>query len=150
MFVRWQHRRRRARGVAPSTVHWAAVLVQAARVRGRPVQRHLAYLGGTTEEDAKDVGRRVQFWEKASEELDALGDQLSTEERRKIESGLASWVQRPTARERREQQRQRQQQREQQREQQHETLQRILELETELEAERERLLDYQENVERGP
>jgi hypothetical protein len=96
MYVRWQTRRRTTRGEA--TAHWAAVLVENVRVKGRPTQRHVAYLGGITEADAtEDAGRRIQFWEKATELLDALKN-MPAEERRRVESTLAARVPRPTAR----------------------------------------------------
>jgi hypothetical protein len=51
MFVRWQKRQRKRRvfgGEGPD-MHWAAILSESERVDGKPVQRHIAYLGGLTE-----------------------------------------------------------------------------------------------------
>jgi hypothetical protein len=39
-------------------VHWAAVLVEGARVKGKPVQHHIAYLGGITESAIEIVAQR--------------------------------------------------------------------------------------------
>ena len=48
MFVRWQTRERRNRafggGKGPD-MHWSAILVEGQRIDGKPVQRHVAYLG---------------------------------------------------------------------------------------------------------
>jgi hypothetical protein len=96
MFVRWQtrpktqHRR---------SEHWAAVLVRNTRINGKPTSHHVAYLGGITKSDAKDAECRVQFWAKASSVLAGLGDQLSTEQRRKIEAALAPRVPKPNKKE---------------------------------------------------
>jgi hypothetical protein len=98
MYVRWINRPRTKQG--RPTVHWAAVLVENKWIDGRPIQQHVAYLGGITQADAKrSVEQRSQFWDKATELLDGLDRQLSVEQRRKIEVSLAARVPRPTGKE---------------------------------------------------
>jgi hypothetical protein len=96
MYVRWQTRKRPQ---GKQAEHWAAILVSMARVGGNPTQQHIAYLGGITKAAVKDTECRVQFWVKASSVLAGLGDQLSSEQRRKIEAALAARVPKPSNRE---------------------------------------------------
>ena len=91
MFVRWQtrpktqHRR---------SEHWAAILASNTRINGKPTHKHIAYLGGITKADAKNVERRIQFWDKATEQLDRL--RVAAKERLKIAAALVARVPRPT------------------------------------------------------
>jgi hypothetical protein len=89
MYVRWINRSRK------NAVHLAAVLVENKWTDGRPIQHHIAYLGGITRTDAKDAERRVQFWAKVRAVLAGLGEQVSSEQRRKIEAALAARVPKP-------------------------------------------------------
>jgi hypothetical protein len=94
MFVRWQQR---GKTKFRSSEHWAAILAHNARIKGKPTQRHIAYLGGISKADAASIDGRIQFWFKAIEVLDGLGHRISTEERRKIEAALATRVPRPSS-----------------------------------------------------
>ena len=96
IFVRWIQRQRLQGG---RTVHWRAILAQAVRVGGMPRQQHVAYLGGITKADAaKNVERRVEFWDTATTKLDEV--KLGSAERRKVEAALAARVPRPSREER--------------------------------------------------
>ena len=105
MFVRWQKRKRRTqywhfdqRRYLNGVHHLAAVLVESKRVNGKPVLRHLAYLGGINETQLKTLRHRVWFWESATERLDKL--KVKGAERAKIEAALAKVAARPTSAER--------------------------------------------------
>jgi hypothetical protein len=94
MFVRWLCRKRKHGGVA---THMAALLISSSRNkdRHRHHQKHLAYLGGITREDARDNSTaRAAFWATALNKLDGL--KLPADERAKIEEQLAARVPRPT------------------------------------------------------
>ena len=65
MFVRWQTRERRNRafgGDKGPGMHWSAILVEGQRIDGKPVQRHVAYLGGITESAIELPAQRAFFW----------------------------------------------------------------------------------------
>src|SRR5215467_4946749 len=89
MFLRW---RRRKRSNPFFDVHWAAVLVEGARVNGRQTQRHIAYLGGITESAIRDDNQRRHFWNYVYEQLDGLSDRMSIDDRRHIEATIAAKV----------------------------------------------------------
>jgi ClpX C4-type zinc finger len=80
MFVRWQSGKSRA----GNEVHLRAILVEAVRVGGRPVQRHIAYLGGITESKASDTQVRCRFWTAVLERLNRLSNRVSENERQRI------------------------------------------------------------------
>ena len=113
MYLRWQSRKRRSprygKGLRRSRVltvradsgkqdvHWAAVLAESTRVKGKPVQRHVAYLGGITESAIEIVvAQRCLFWQHADEQLSRLGNRTSAEYRARVEAALAKRVPRPT------------------------------------------------------
>ena len=106
MYVRWQSRKRRTDPPGMQAVHWAAVLVENSRVNGKPVQQHIAYLGGISitggdfegdEDDLKySINQRGVFWLRVFEKLDQLGKRMSVEVRRRIEASVALRVPRPT------------------------------------------------------
>jgi hypothetical protein len=100
MFVRWQSRQRnhasfgsRRRG----DTHWRAIVVESARVNGKPTQRHVAYLIGFTESAIKIDAQRCHIWDKISERLDQLHNQITPDDRQKIEEAIALKMQRPSA-----------------------------------------------------
>jgi hypothetical protein len=95
MFVRWQSRKRATRefggwgkplknvryrghhgisrrGSNKQDVHWAAILVESVRVKGKPAPRHVAYLGGITESAIEIAAQRRFFWDEVTERLDGL------------------------------------------------------------------------------
>jgi hypothetical protein len=86
MYVRWQNRKR-ARGV-----HHAAVLVTNARVKGKPKQQHVAYLGGITTEALAIATQRAVFWDHALAQLQRLHNRITPAERKAIIAALASKV----------------------------------------------------------
>lgn len=119
MFVRWQKRKRISpafggfghqiedaaarykfvntrRATNEQDVHWAVILVESVRVDGKPRQRHVAYVGGITESAIEIDIQRCHFWDQISARLDALGNQMTTADREKIEAAIAEKVPRPT------------------------------------------------------
>src|SRR5215472_10796538 len=78
MYVRWQHRKRAS----------SAILVETARVKGKPTQRHLAYLGGIA--DATDSAQRHRFWASVLAVLARLGNQITPAQRKAIIAALAT------------------------------------------------------------
>jgi hypothetical protein len=98
MFIRWQHRKRRTTFhlSREGDVHWAAILAESARVDGKPTQRHIAYLGGFTESQAKIPAQQCHIWDAISERLDSFGKRLNPAERKRIEAAIAEKVPRPS------------------------------------------------------
>jgi hypothetical protein len=100
MFVRWQSRQRErapfgfGRG---GDTHWRAIVVESARIAGKPKQRHIAYLVGFTESAIEIEAQRCHLWDHISARLDQLGNQITPDDREKIEASVAAKVQRPTA-----------------------------------------------------
>ena len=103
MYVRWQL-------VFPKCP--TAVLVESARVNGKPRQRHIAYLGKVDHramDDKNYLARRgiagygahyrAWWWYRISKKLDALANRVLPDDRRKVEAALAREVPRPTAEE---------------------------------------------------
>jgi hypothetical protein len=86
MYVRWQH---------VFNKNTTAILVESTRVNGKPRQRHIAYLGSIDYwalNGKNDVQYRAQWWHNISSKLDALGNRVLPENRRKIEAALAKEV----------------------------------------------------------
>ena len=77
-------------------VHWAAILVEASRVDGKPKQEHIAYLGGITESAIEILPQRCYFWDEVTERLDQLGNRMPADERLHIENAIAERVPLPT------------------------------------------------------
>ena len=100
MFVRWQTRERRNRafggGKGPD-MHWSAILVEGQRIDGKPVQRHVAYLGGITESAIELAAQRAFFWKGVTQQLDRLA--VSEDDRARIEAAVEAKVPRLTRRE---------------------------------------------------
>jgi hypothetical protein len=96
MYVKWEHRWGR-RGTA-------AVLVESARVDGKPRQRHIAYLATYTNSlyslkegehhDEHNVHRRAWFWHDIMQRLASLD--LSAEQRSHITTLVAKRLPKPT------------------------------------------------------
>src|SRR5262245_15922994 len=87
MYVRWQTRKRKQAN------HLAAVLVENVWIKGRPVQQHIAYLGGVT---GNAVENRQQFWAKVNSRLDRLANRVTNDERAAIVASIAAKVPPPT------------------------------------------------------
>ena len=100
MFVRWQTRERRNRafggGKGPD-LHWSALLVESQRIDGKPVQRHVAYLGGIAESAIELAAQRAFFWKGVTQQLDRLA--VSEDDRARIEVAVEAKVPRLTRRE---------------------------------------------------
>jgi hypothetical protein len=99
MFVRWQSRQRNRAVFGPygkGDVRWRVVLVESARVNGKPRQRHICYLGSVTESAIKLLIQRCHFWDKVGERLDRLGNQITTADRDRIEAVISEKVPRPS------------------------------------------------------
>jgi hypothetical protein len=102
MFVRWQRRvstawwRQKPHTRKNHPAHWAAILVESVRVKGKPTQRHIAYLAGIKEERLGELNGRCRFYMDVVATLDRLGNQVSAEERKQIETTLMRKVPCPT------------------------------------------------------
>ena len=80
MYVRWQSRKQRTvkwrqrdtRG--KDDIYWSAILVENVRVKGKPTQQHVAYLGGITESamTLDTPARRIYFWNDVKRQLAGL------------------------------------------------------------------------------
>jgi ClpX C4-type zinc finger len=100
MFVRWQLRQRKSstfgRGRGDGDTHWGAVVVESTRVNGKPAQRHIGYIVGFTESQAAIDPQRCHLWDRISERLDQLGNQITAADRKQIEAAIAEKLLRPT------------------------------------------------------
>jgi hypothetical protein len=91
MFIRWQSRKRRSSeyGSGPD-VRWQAVLVEAKRVDGRPVQKHIAVITTFTESALPIIFQRCHIWDDVTDRLDRLGNRLTADDRERIEQTIAA------------------------------------------------------------
>jgi hypothetical protein len=99
MYIRWQSRlldRSQFGSYTEDDVHWRAVLVESERVKGKPRQRHIAYIAGFTESAIKIAAQRCHIWDRVTVCLDRLGKKITAESRAKIEAAIAEKVPRPT------------------------------------------------------
>jgi hypothetical protein len=98
MYLRWQSRKRERPqfGWQGQDTRWSAVIVETARIGGKPKQRHVAYLVGFTESAIKIDAQRCHLWDHISARLDQLGNQITPDDREKIEAAIAKKVRRPT------------------------------------------------------
>ena len=107
MFVQWQRRDERRRTTNRfvymyPTADEYAVLVESARVNGKPRQRHVAYLGSYHDDprdfiplhwrNGPDLHYRVWWWHRMTAKLDALGNVIPADQRPRIEAALAKKV----------------------------------------------------------
>ncbi|MPZ40394.1 MAG: hypothetical protein GEU95_20535 [Rhizobiales bacterium] len=105
MFIRWQSRKLKkakfGRGRDGGDTSWTAILAEAERVDGRPVQRHIAYLGSITDSaiNLPTPAQRVFFYDRILEELAAL--KLAPAQRKAILAAIAKKVPAVTAADRR-------------------------------------------------
>ena len=99
MFIRWQSRERQKPEFGPDgipDVGWTVVLAESCRVDGKPRQRHIAYLASITESAIKIDPQRCYFWDRVTRALNRLGNQVSDDDRAKIEEAIALKVPRPS------------------------------------------------------
>jgi hypothetical protein len=104
MYIRWQKRKRRTAWSydhrnGDGDIHHCAILAQSVRINGKPTQRHVAYLVGFTESQAKVLPQRCHCWNKIRTVLDRVGDAISLKGRQRIESEIAARLPRPNKRE---------------------------------------------------
>lgn len=89
MFVRWQEYKSIAKWRPDRPVkRIKAILVESARVDGKPRQRHVAFISSYE----PDLSDRFRFWRESRERLDRLGKRITPEDRTKIEAALAQRV----------------------------------------------------------
>jgi hypothetical protein len=99
MFIRWQSRERNRSQFGEYDevdVRWSVVLAETKRFDGKPQQRHIAYLGSITDSAMKIDCQRCHFWDHVSARLDALGNQITLTDRKKVEAAIAKKVPRLT------------------------------------------------------
>src|SRR5262245_5726237 len=91
MFVRWKKRL-----LHKEKGHHAlsAVLVQSARVNGKPRQRIIRYLATVSEKDLRVTAHRESFWASVDQHLDDLA--IDSALRQQVEEKLTAVVARPT------------------------------------------------------
>ena len=113
MFVRWQLYRPKAqdpwlRKRNNDRARLKAILVKSVRVNGKPRLQHVAFLASietgwnrqdTDWEITHEANLRGRFWHFARTTLDRLDNQITSDERARIEATLAARVQPPTAEE---------------------------------------------------
>lgn len=97
MFIRWQRRsdrpRSKTRYYRDAKADAYAILVESTRVKGKPRQRHIAYLGSVHAVHRKQSPQyRAEFWQRIRAKLDSLHKRISPDDRRKIEAALAEKV----------------------------------------------------------
>lgn len=97
MFIRWQRRgdrpRSKTRYYRDAKADAYAILVESTRVKGKPRQRHIAYLGSVHAVHRKQSPQyRAEFWQRIRAKLDSLHNRISPDDRRKIEAALAEKV----------------------------------------------------------
>jgi hypothetical protein len=90
MHVRWQHRAALLRNKDQG--HWAAILVENARVGDKMTVRVVAYLAGIGEHDYQARGA---MWI-VTRQLDRLSNRISAEDRKRVERVLQERVPCPT------------------------------------------------------
>jgi hypothetical protein len=76
MYIRWQSRKldKNTRWRKRGDVHWRAILIENVRVDGKPIQQHIAYLGGITERNIahEKPAHRIYFWNGVEQKLAVL------------------------------------------------------------------------------
>ena len=97
MFIRWQSRpRKRAQfGRYESDTHWRAILVESARIDGKPRQRHIAYLAGFTESAARIPAQQRFLWEHIEKQFKRLGKRITAKDREAIMAALIKKIGKP-------------------------------------------------------
>ena len=61
--------------------HWAAILVENARVGDKMTVRVVAYLAGIGEHDITKLGAQCGFWERVTRQLDRLSNRIASASR---------------------------------------------------------------------
>jgi hypothetical protein len=95
MYVRWQSRKRRYAKFGryyDGDTHWNAVVVENARVDGRPTQRHIVNLVGFTESQVAIPAQQRFLWDHINKQLDRVHNRISTEDRKRIEAIMVTRI----------------------------------------------------------
>ena len=100
MFIRWQSRKRKrpeyyGHGRDQVDTHWRAILVESARVDGKPIQKHIAYLAGFTESRMAIPAQQRFIWDAVKTRLERLSNRIMPEDRRRIEAAFVQKIGRP-------------------------------------------------------
>lgn len=93
MFVRWQLYRSQARNRwqrehNDKRARLKAILVESIRVNGKPVQKHIAFLGSTS----IDGGDRPRFWYEVTTCLNRLSNRIAPQDRERIGDAISKKV----------------------------------------------------------
>ena len=94
MFIRWIERPSKD---GHDFTAMSAILAESKRVNGKPRQRHIAYLGGITDDAIEHLGSRYDFWNQVTAAFDKLDNQVTPSDRQRFETAIAARVPRPTA-----------------------------------------------------
>jgi hypothetical protein len=103
MYVRWQwwgdRRRKSIRYYRHEKASAYAILVESVRVKGKPTQRHVAYLGSFHSRQRDNIHYRAWWWHDITAKLDRLANRIPSGQRPRIEAALAEKVKPVTAEE---------------------------------------------------
>jgi hypothetical protein len=91
MFIRWITR------LGQQDIAYSLVLAESRRVKGKPKQSHIAYLGGITDFQIEQLSSRCAFWDQVTVAFDRLANRVTPEDRKRFEAAIATKVPRPTA-----------------------------------------------------
>ena len=95
MFIRWIERPSKTPGYDATAL--SLILAETKRIDGKPRQRHLAYLGGITDDQIKSPGSRCTFWDSVTAAFERLGNQVTPSDRQRFEAAIAERVPCPSA-----------------------------------------------------
>jgi len=100
MYIRWQSRKldKNTRWRKRGDVHWREILIENVRVDGKPIQQHIAYLGGITKRNIahEKPAHRIYFWNGVEQKLAVLN--FSAKERTTIMQLITERVPRVSSR----------------------------------------------------
>jgi hypothetical protein len=98
MFIRWQKYRSVAKWHQgePPIKRVKAVLVESARIDGKPRLKHIAFIESYEEGGLDQISTRSNFWRRARKRLKQL--KLTAQQRREVEAMLAKRVKPTTKR----------------------------------------------------
>jgi hypothetical protein len=102
MFIRWIERphnleRHPYRSEGSHGSGLSCILAETKRIKGKPKQRHLAYLGGIRTIGIANDFQRCFFWDSVTAAFDRLHNKVKPEDRKRFEAAIAARVPRPSA-----------------------------------------------------
>src|SRR5262245_8907901 len=106
MFIRWISRLNAPIYFGDGDDEWrqdtsySLILAESYRDKGKPRQRHIAYLGGITDYGIKHLSHRCDFWDQVTAAFDRLANRVPPEDRKRFEAAIATKVPRPSAQQR--------------------------------------------------